>query len=96
MQKISNELDKLRAQIDKLDREIIEKIHLREEIVLQVKKYKEQHNLQVFDAKREEFLDIYHTQLSLKYHVSVEFIKKLFKLIMDESKHLQLSKNKDL
>lgn len=86
-----NKLDDLRQQIDKLDKEIIEKMALRQHIVEEVKEYKKINNMPVFDAKREEYLDHYHTELSQEYHVSIEFIKNLFKLIMDESKRIQNS-----
>jgi chorismate mutase len=84
-----NELDELRAQIDQLDKEIIAKMAKRQHIVEVVRKYKQQHNIAIFDQKREEYLEIYHTKLSKEYGVSIEFIQKLFKLIMDESKRLQ-------
>lgn len=83
------ELDELRAQIDQLDEEIIAKMSERQKIVEAVRAYKQQRNIAVFDPKREEYLEIYHTRLSKQYKVSIEFINNLFKLIMDESKRIQ-------
>lgn len=85
-------LEELRAEIDTLDKEIIEKIAKRQAIVDQIKQFKLQHNIEVFDAKREEYLYSYHTNLSKKYNVSLTFIKKLFVLIMNESKRIQHNK----
>lgn len=82
-------LDELRNLIDLLDKEIIKKISRRTSIVEEVRLYKLQHNLPVFDPKREEYLEDYHIKLSQEYGVSIEFIKNLFKLVMDESKRIQ-------
>ena len=84
-----NMLEELRTQIDQLDKEIIEKIAERQNIVEKVSAFKLENNIQVFDAKREDYLEKYHIELSTKYNVSIEFIKELFKLIMDESKRIQ-------
>lgn len=86
-----DKLDELRLQIDNLDKEIIEKMALRQHIVEKVKEYKKINNMPVFDAKREEYLDRYHTELSKTHNLSIEFIKNLFKLIMNESKRIQNS-----
>lgn len=86
-----NKLEELRQQIDFLDKEIIEKMSLRKKIVEEVKQYKSLNNLPVFDPKREEYLENYHVELSREHNVSIEFIKDLFKLIMDESKRIQNS-----
>lgn len=86
-----NKLEDLRQQIDLLDKEIIEKMALRKKIVEDVKEYKSLNNLAIFDAKREEYLEHYHAELSEQYDVSIDFIKNLFKLIMDESKRIQNS-----
>jgi chorismate mutase len=82
-------LEQLRAQIDQLDKEIIEKIAQRQRVVEEVRGFKQQHNTPVFDAKREEWLHEYHAKLSETYNVSIEFIQRLFNLIMDESKRIQ-------
>lgn len=82
-------LEELRMQIDQLDKEIIEKMAKRQKIVEAVGLYKQQHHVAVFDPTREEYLDQYHTKLSKEYNVSIEFIRALFKLIMDESKRIQ-------
>lgn len=83
------ELSELRRQIDQLDEDIIEKMAKRQKVVEEVRAYKQQRHIAVFDPKREEYLEIYHTRLSQKYNVSIEFIRELFKLIMDESKRIQ-------
>ena len=85
------EIEELRQQIDDLDAEIIAKIAKRWEVVRQVREFKSLHTLPVFDPKREEYLREFHAGLCKKYNVSIEFIDKLFELVMQEAKRLQQS-----
>lgn len=83
------ELEQLRAQIDKIDNELLSLLAKRQTVVKQVGEYKQKHNIQVFDAAREEYLYKFHKRLSAKYSLSFEFIKELFEMIMTESKRTQ-------
>jgi chorismate mutase/prephenate dehydratase len=51
-----DKLKKYRAEIDKIDKGLVDLLNKRAEMVLEIKKLKEKHNLPLYDAKREETL----------------------------------------
>ena len=46
-------MDELRSRIDKIDRKLVELLEDRFEVAREIGKYKEEHNLSIYDAKRE-------------------------------------------
>lgn len=46
-------MDELRSRIDKIDRQLMELLDERFEVAREIGRYKEQHNLSIYDAKRE-------------------------------------------
>lgn len=83
------ELEQLRTQIDEIDNELLALLAKRQRVVTKVGEYKQKNKIQVFDAKREEYLYQFHMSLSAKYHLSFDFIKGLFAMIMAESRRTQ-------
>lgn len=77
----ASELDQIRAQIDLADRELIEALHRRMELVARIGQYKKDHNLTILDLER--WNEIFKTRpewakaLGLKKKV----VKELYKLI---------------
>jgi len=51
---INMDLQELRAEIDKIDKQLIQLINQRMDISVKVAEYKKQHNLPVHDPKREQ------------------------------------------
>ena len=51
-----NNLDKHRKEIDKIDDNIIELLEQRFNLVVEIGQYKKEHNLPIYDSKREEEL----------------------------------------
>jgi chorismate mutase len=51
-----DKLKKYRTEIDKIDKGLVDLLNKRAEMVLEIKKLKEKHNLPLYDAKREETL----------------------------------------
>ena len=51
-----DKLKKYRAEIDKVDKGIVDLLNKRAQMVLEIKKLKEKHDLPLYDAKREETL----------------------------------------
>jgi chorismate mutase len=51
-----DKLKKYRAEIDKIDKGLVDLLNKRAEMVLEIKKLKEKHDLPLYDAKREETL----------------------------------------
>lgn len=50
------ELKSLRNKIDDIDRNLVELLNKRAEVVMKIKKLKEKHDIPLYDAKREEDL----------------------------------------
>jgi chorismate mutase len=51
-----DKLKKYRAEIDKIDKGLVDLLNKRAEMVLEIKKLKEKHDLPLYDARREETL----------------------------------------
>jgi len=87
-------LESLRAKIDECDRQIIELLARRFELVRQIGIYKANHNLPVVDEAREtDLLLDRRRQSSAGRNYSVDDI---FKLILEESRQIQMSVRDDL
>lgn len=82
-------LQQLREQIIKLDEVLIKNLSERQTLCLQIGQIKSLQNLQVFDRAREYHLMELYGTLSNKYHLQEDFVKKLFKLIIEHSRKLQ-------
>ena len=83
-----NDLDELRKVIDECDREIVAAIEKRFNTVKEVIAYKKEHNLEIFQPKREkEVLEKVESYLNNK-EFSLE-VKSIFIKIMSLSKEIQ-------
>ncbi len=80
-----NELDKIRSQIDWIDRDIMAQLDKRFELVEKVKEIKKEINMPVLDKSREETIKHY-IELNTKYEKE---IKNVYEEIMKQSKELQ-------
>ncbi|MBZ4683660.1 MAG: bifunctional chorismate mutase/prephenate dehydratase [Fusobacteriales bacterium] len=82
------DLNKLRNEIDEIDRKIVELIERRYEIAIGVAKYKEKNNIPIYNEAREKEV----IEKNLKYIENKEFVnevKKTFINIMELSKDIQ-------
>ena len=77
-------LEEIRHLIDETDQQIIDLLIKRYDLVLDVKKYKQMHQLPVLDSEREK--KIYHKLNQREY---AQQLKKIYELIMSLSKDLQ-------
>lgn len=84
-----NTLDELRNQIDKIDADIIKMITLRQSVVRKIGEYKTKAGKAIFDPIREQELMHYYENLCIQYQLPIDFIKKLFALIIDNSRKVQ-------
>ncbi len=80
-----NELDKVRSQIDWIDRDIMAQLDKRFELVEKVKEIKKEINMPVLDKSREETIKHY-IELNTKFEKE---IKNVYEEIMKQSKELQ-------
>lgn len=87
-------IKELRKKIDAIDDAIIKKIAQRNALVIKIGKIKHQTNSKVLDTKREEQLIARYEKLSLTYSLKADFIKRLFKMIIANSRQLQESRKR--
>ena len=82
-------LKDLRTKIDLIDRQILEKLATRKEIVQLIGQYKKQHNLEILDQKRwqevKQKIEINSKKLGLDYNI----ILSIWEKIHDYSKELE-------
>ena len=83
-----NNLDKHRKEIDKIDDSIIELLEQRFNLVVEIGQYKKEHNLPIYDSKREEEL-INNLLNKIDNNELKENYKKIIQLILIESKNQQ-------
>lgn len=77
-------IDKYREEIDLIDGKIIELLIKRFQIVLDIKEYKENHNLPILDTNREQAIISKINNLNFD-----DNIIEIYKVIMQESKKIQ-------
>ncbi|MCC7574024.1 chorismate mutase [Candidatus Woesearchaeota archaeon] len=82
-------LTQLRKEIDKTDKEIIKQIRKRNKIVLEIGKIKKIKKLNIEDKNREKQQKQKIEELAKKNEINPEFLKKMFKLIITNSKEQQ-------
>jgi len=86
---ISKQLDELRAMIDNLDETIVSFIARRQQMSQLIGRIKDTAQLAIYDEKRENALEDYHRQLSVKYAVDESMILEIFALIIQQSRAIQ-------
>ncbi len=79
------ELDKIRSQIDWIDRDIMSQLDKRFELVEKIREIKKELKMEVLDKSREETIKHY-IELNAKYEKE---IKCIYEEIMQQSKELQ-------
>jgi prephenate dehydratase/chorismate mutase len=84
-----NELDILRKKIDKIDRRIVELLNQRMELAIRSRNFK--HYISDGDREQQVFENVRKSSRNI---LKPEFTEKLYKLIIDESKNVQLQRLK--
>lgn len=83
-----NSLDEARIKINEIDKEMAKLFEERMKAVLEVLKYKKEHNLPVFDEKRE--IELIARNINLLEDESLkEYYLIFFKAMLDASKKYQ-------
>lgn len=82
-------LDYLRKKIDSVDEKILENLAERMSVVRKIKELKIGQGLPIENKKREIQVLENAMQRAEKLHLSLEFVSRLFKLIISESKKNQ-------
>jgi len=85
-------LEKIRKKINDIDKSLIEKLAIREKMAVEIGKLKVESGKEIFDTGREAELINFHEKLSVDYNLSPNYIKRLFRIIMNHSKNRQKNK----
>lgn len=83
------QIERLRSSIDALDDIIIRVVARRMAVSRIIGDVKKNHSLKIKDPKREKQLVTFHAKLAKKYGLTQETVRKIFDLIMKESKRIQ-------
>ncbi|MFH1801608.1 MAG: chorismate mutase [archaeon] len=83
------DLNDFRQEINKIDLELLNLIKKRMNISRKIGKFKRQNNLLIFDSQKEKEIFEELENLAKKKDLDKDFIKSLFKLIMNKSKKEQ-------
>ena len=86
---IQLELQNLRLVINKIDELIIQSIARRMSVSCTIGAIKKENRLKIKDPKREKELQQFYRLLAKKNGITYATLKKIFKLIMKESRHIQ-------
>jgi chorismate mutase-like protein len=86
--KSESHLDDLRRDIDEVDREILQLLARRMQLVLQVGDYKRKHHLAIYDPDRERRM-LERLASSSPAPLSAESAKRIFERLIDESRSLE-------
>jgi chorismate mutase len=82
-----------RDQINKIDNNIIKLIGERNKVVLEVAKYKKQHDIAIYAPDREAKLKMKHAKMAEKYNVDPQIVNNVFDEIINHSKYLERTTN---
>ena len=86
---MSKTLDELRSEIDEIDQHILQTLVKRVDIVKQIGELKNEQNMPIIDEERREKVLQSITDRAKVFHLSEDFVKKLFKEIHDHAVDLQ-------
>jgi len=86
------DINSLRSRIDKFDTNILRLLKKRFKTVEKIKLIKEKSDVSIKNSEREEKIYKSVAKYSEKFHLDTGFTKKLFHLILDESRNLQKRK----
>lgn len=89
MKLVSPAIEQLRKKIEETDAVIIQTLAKRQELSKQIGQLKSIHGKDIVDPPREKKLFEFYENLSERYQLEQDFIKKLFRLIIDYSKKVQ-------
>ncbi|GIV37186.1 MAG: cytochrome c4 [Cyclobacteriaceae bacterium] len=84
-----NKLEKLREQIDHIDRELIDTLAARMRLAEQIGEYKKENNVAVFQAERWKEIMESRPLWGEQVNLSAEFMRELYRIIHDESIRVQ-------
>lgn len=83
---MTNHLNELRKEVEKLDKEIIDILARRFHLTGEIGKIKEEKGMAVEDEEREEELLAIYEDLSLQKGLEPDVVKRIFEKLFEESR----------
>jgi len=80
------ELKKLRQEIDKIDRKLVNLLRQRKNLVQKVGLFKKKHGLPIFNKAREKEIYKKLDKFAQKHGLRKTFLQKIWKIMIDEAK----------
>ncbi|OGV27734.1 MAG: hypothetical protein A3F18_00680 [Legionellales bacterium RIFCSPHIGHO2_12_FULL_37_14] len=84
------QLNVLRQQIEAIDKEIIKQLAIRQDLCRQIGKLKKAKHISIEDPNREGELFALYSLLAKQYDLNISYVEKIFALIINESRKIQL------
>lgn len=86
-------IEQLREQIQDTDFDIIRSLALRQDLCKKIAQLKRQTGKQIIDIDQEKKNFEFYESLSIEYAIDPEFVARLFRLIIINSRAIQQQKN---
>ena len=84
-----DKVDKIRKQIDRIDMVLITALAERMSLMPEIAEHKKEHNIPIFQEKREQEIMIKLKKIAKDYELNDEFVEEIFLSIFNESKRIQ-------
>ena len=86
---MSDKITKIRKQIDRIDMVLITALAERMSLMPEIGLHKKEHNIPVFQEKREQEIMNKLKKIANDYELNGEFIEEIFLSIFNEAKRIQ-------
>lgn len=86
---MTDKISLVRKQIDRIDLVLITALAERMSLMPEIGEYKKEHNIPVFQEKREQEIMNKIKKISSDYNLNDEFIEEIFLSIFNEAKRIQ-------
>lgn len=84
-----DKIEKIRKQIDRVDRVLITALGERMSVMPDIAEYKKEHNVPVFQEKREQEIMKRLKKMAGDYNLNGSFVEEIFLSIFNEAKRIQ-------
>ncbi|MBS3135608.1 chorismate mutase [Candidatus Woesearchaeota archaeon] len=86
---MSNKIEKIRAQIDRIDKVIITALAERMSLMPDIGQFKKEHNIPIFQEKREQQIMARLKEAAKEQDLDEKFVEEIFLSIFNEAKRIQ-------
>ena len=86
---MSNKIEKIRTQIDRIDKVIITALAERMSLMPDIGQFKKEHNIPIFQEKREQQIMARLKEAAKEQDLDEKFVEEIFLSIFNEAKRIQ-------